>query len=131
MRKVFKFTMFALVGLCVMMLSSCEKKYSSLKYDFTSSYPISTELGSIETIAQLETICVMFRASSEAQTKLNFKDITEREAEAIAVAYFDAMIAEMDKVELKFEDGDHYSVALQNVTTDHTKIIKEKRYSND
>lgn len=124
--------MFALIGLCVMMsVTSCEKKYSHLEYTFSRSYPVATSAGSLETIAELEAICLKYKNSSEAAKNLKFANMSEKEAEAIAVAYFDAMIVEMDKVELKFEDGDHYSVALQNVTTDHTKIIKEKRYSND
>ena len=124
--------MFALIGLCVMMsVTSCEKKYSHLEYSFSRSYPVATSAGSLETIAELEAICLKYKNSSEAAKNLKFANMSEKETEAIAVAYFDAMIAEMDKVELKFEDGDHYSVALQNVTTDHTKIIKQKIYSNE
>ena len=124
--------MFALIGLLVMVsVTSCEKKYSRLEYGFSRSYPVATSAGSLETIAELEAICLKYLNSSEAAKNLEFANMSEKGAEAIAVAYFDAMIVEMDKVELKFEDGDHYSVALQNVTTDHTRIIKEKKYSND
>jgi hypothetical protein len=132
MRKVLNFTIFALIGLLVMVsVTSCEKKYSRLEYGFSRSYPITTEAGSLETIAELEAICLKYLNGSEAGKNLKFANMSEKEAEAIAVAYFDAMVAEMDKVELKFTDGDHYSVAIQNITTDHTRIIKEKRYSND